>query len=145
MPLYSENSTGSKGEDPTELNTMGTLSESFDFGYEIAADAQRAVDDVLPPDPFSLYGGNQWPSDELVPGFRETYLQYFSQVLDLGRRMMRIFALALDLEEGFFDDKTKYPGATMRMMHYPPQPVEGGIAEGLGAHTVISFFVSLTR
>ncbi|KAK1142549.1 hypothetical protein N8T08_007524 [Aspergillus melleus] len=145
MPLYSENSTGSKGEDPTEQNTMGTLSESFDFGYEIAADAQRAVDDVLPPDPFSLYGGNQWPSDELVPGFRETYLRYFSQVLDLGRRMMRTFALALDLEEGFFDDKTKYPGATLRVMHYPPQPVEGEIAEGLGAHTDYECFTILAQ
>lgn len=146
MPLYSEQGTGSEVDDPNKQKAMGAFSEAFDIGYEIAGDAQRADTDVLPPDQFSLYGDNQWPDDELVPGFRGTYLAYFSQAMELCRRLMRIFALALDLKEDFFDDKLQYPGATSRMLHYPPQPVEGIITEGLGAHTVLrpffSFFLS---
>ncbi|PLB50347.1 2OG-Fe(II) oxygenase family oxidoreductase [Aspergillus steynii IBT 23096] len=145
MPLYSEQPTGSEVDDPTEQKSMGALSESFDIGYEIAGDAQRDPNDALPTDTFSLYGDNQWPGDELVPGLRETYLRYFAQALDLCRSMMRIFALALDLEEGFFDDKLKYPGATSRMLHYPPQPVEGAVVEGLGAHTDYECFTILSQ
>lgn len=135
MPLYSEQPTGSEVDDPTEQKPSGALCESFDIGYEVAGDGRRAPGDALPTDPFGLYGDNQWPDVEL-PRLRATYLRYFAQAMDLGRAMMRIFALALDLEEGFFDDKLKYPGATSRMLHYPPQPTEGEIAEGLGAHTV---------
>jgi isopenicillin N synthase-like dioxygenase len=55
--------------------------------------------------------------------------------------LMRIFALALGLQEDFFDDKMKYPGAMARMLHYPPQPTQGQKMAGLAAHTVsrISF------
>lgn len=139
MPLFAEQSTGSGlDDDPADQSTTGALSEAFDIGYEILADPERPVDDVLPPDTYGLYGDNQWPSDEVLPGFRETYLQYFREALTLCRKLFRCFALALNLEENYFDAITKYPGVTSRMLHYPSQPVQGGVIEGLGAHTVNS-------
>lgn len=91
---------------------------------------------MLPPDIYGLYGDNQWPGDDILPGFRETFLQWFAQGLNLCRALMRIFALAVGEEEHFFDSKMKYPGAQSRMMHYPPQPVVGEVQEGVGSHTV---------
>jgi isopenicillin N synthase-like dioxygenase len=114
---------------------MGVLSENFVIGYEARMDSQKSEGDPLPPDTYGLYGDNQWPDDETLAGFSKTYIQYCSVVLDLCRKMMRIFALALDIPETFFDSKIRNPGVTSRMMHYPPQPT-GETREGLGAHTV---------
>jgi isopenicillin N synthase-like dioxygenase len=92
----------------------------------------------LPPDTYELYGDNQWPDDETIPGFSATYIEYCARVLELCRRMIRIFALALDVPEDYFDSKINNPGVISRMMHYPAQPV-GDQREGLGAHTVRTF------
>ncbi|BAE60531.1 unnamed protein product [Aspergillus oryzae RIB40] len=129
----------SNADDPcerTDTNNIGALLESFDIGYEILADPQRAADDVLPPDTYDLYGDNQWPSNEVLPKFRETYLLYCAEALTLCRRLMRSFALALGLDEGFFDPVMNFPGVTSRLLHYPPQTVEGEVRDGLGAHTI---------
>lgn len=99
-------------------------------------DFQKSKDAPLPADTYGLYGDNQWPDQETLPGFSETYIQYCGTVLELCRKMMRMFALSLNLEEDFFDSKIQHPGVTSRMMHYPAQPVQGQVQEGLGAHTV---------
>ncbi|KAL2814099.1 Clavaminate synthase-like protein [Aspergillus cavernicola] len=125
MPLYTEQPTGIDEPDPATQPTTGAFSESFDIGYELSADPERTVDDVLPPDIYSLYGENQWPSDSILFDFQKTYLTYFREALSLSRKLMRVFALALDMEEDFFDPMMKYPGVASRMLHYPPQPVEG--------------------
>ena len=55
----------------------------------------------------------------------------------LGSRLFPLFALALDLPENFFDDKTTKPAAIMRLLYYPPQPpceVDDRVL-GIGAHT----------
>ncbi|KFY99000.1 hypothetical protein V500_01493 [Pseudogymnoascus sp. VKM F-4518 (FW-2643)] len=145
MPLFAEQSTGSGLDDPMKRTETGAFSEAFDIGYEIAGDPQHAADDALPPDTYNLYGDNQWPSGEVLPGFQETYLRYFSEALTLCRKLMRIFALALDLEEDFFDSKMDHPGVTSRMLHYPPQPVQGEMIEGLGAHTDYECFTILSQ
>lgn len=99
-------------------------------------DLQKSEGDVLPPDTYGLYGDNQWPDQETLAGFKETYLQYCGTVLELCRKLMRIFALSLEVSEDYFDSKIRYPGVTSRMMHYPAQRVSGEMREGLGAHTV---------
>lgn len=115
---------------------MGVLSEAFDIGYEVVMDSSKSKDAGLPPDPYELYGDNQWPDEETIAGFSETYVQYCISALDLCRKMMKIFALALGLPETYFDSSIQTPGVTSRMMHYPAQPVLGEVQEGLGAHTV---------
>lgn len=56
--------------------------------------------------------------------------------VELGRKLFPLFALALDLDDDFFEDKTKSSAANMNMLHYPPQtgPVNDKVI-GIGAHT----------
>lgn len=105
-------------------------------------DLQKSKDAVLPPDTYGLYGGNQWPDQDTLAGFSQTYTQYCGTVLEFCRKLMRIFALSLDIPEGYFDSKIRNPGITSRMMHYPAQPATEA-REGLGAHTVSSHLTSV--
>jgi isopenicillin N synthase-like dioxygenase len=102
-------------------------------------DSSKSKDALLPSDPYELYGDNQWPDEETLSGFSEMYIKYCVSALDLCRKMMKIFALALGLPETYFDSSIRTPGVTSRMMHYPAQPVAGEVQEGLGAHTVSLF------
>lgn len=57
--------------------------------------------------------------------------------------MIRIFALALDMPEDYFDSVTTTPGADGLFVHYPATPAEelqennGNIDVGIGSHTDI--------
>jgi len=65
-------------------------------------------------------------------------------VVHLGKTLFPLFALALDLPEDFFDDKTTKPAAIMRLLHYPPQigTVDDRVI-GIGAHTDYECFTIL--
>ncbi|KAL1848257.1 hypothetical protein Plec18170_008168 [Paecilomyces lecythidis] len=139
-PVYGEHQDKEISDKPT-----GNLSEAFDIGYEIAGDSQKGPDDVLPPDDYSLYGGNQWPKEEYLPGFKKTYLTYYQEILELSRRLMRTFALALQLPEDYFDGIVKHPGCISRLMHYPPQPVPGEELVGIATHTDYECFTILSQ
>ncbi|PWY66768.1 Clavaminate synthase-like protein [Aspergillus heteromorphus CBS 117.55] len=146
IPLNCEQPTGTDLEPAPEPDpSTAAFSEAFDIGYELDADPQRSPTDTLPADAYELYGDNQWPRDDLLPGFREVYRRYFAEALTLCRAMIRIFALALDLPEDFFDPMVNYPGATSRMLHYPPQPAADAIRIGLGEHTDYECFTLLLQ
>jgi len=96
-----------------------------------------------------MTGVNVWPDN--LPGFRETVLDYYHRVLEIGQLLFPLFALALDLPENFFDDKTTKPAAIMRLLHYPPQsptsfesdPDSSRRQIGIGAHTDYECFTIL--
>jgi isopenicillin N synthase-like dioxygenase len=67
-----------------------------------------------------LHGPNQWP--ENAPEFRAASDAYFAALSDLAARLMRGFAIALELEPTFFVDKVDQPLAQLRLLHYLPQP-----------------------
>jgi len=76
------------------------------------------------------------------------------RVVQIGQLLFPLFALALDLPENFFDDKTTKPAAIMRLLHYPPQSPTSfesdpdGRQIGIGAHTdyeVRDFIAQLIR
>lgn len=90
-----------------------------------------------------LRGGNYWPDG--LPGFREGVMDYFHAVNDLGQRMLPAFAVALDLEPGYFAPLfTEENHATLRMLHYPPTKLEDNDF-GTGPHTDNSFLTILAR
>ncbi|KAL4901574.1 hypothetical protein BDW74DRAFT_170035 [Aspergillus multicolor] len=140
-PLYGEKASNPELEEPEH----GALSEAFDIGYELAGDLRKGPDDPPPQDGYGLHGDNQWPDERLLPGFRGVYLDYFSQVLELSRKLIRILALALDQKEDFFDSAVEYPGVASRMLHYPPQPIEGKGIPGQAAHTDWECFTILAQ
>lgn len=51
-----------------------------------------------------------WDGTSHLPGFKEGLLAYWQSCLTLARSMIRIFALALDMPENYFDDVVTYPG-----------------------------------
>jgi len=130
------NGLRSSNNDP---DNDGDMHEGFDFGWEEleakANDEKRANDGVMS-------GANVWPA--YPSGFREAVLKYYHAAVDLGRKLFPLFALALDLPENYFDDKTKNSAAIMRVLHYPPQtgPVDDRVM-GIGAHTDFECFTIL--
>ncbi|TDL19672.1 Clavaminate synthase-like protein [Rickenella mellea] len=92
----------------------------------------------------AMSGANLWPSESAIPGFREAVLNYYHSAVAFGKTLFPLFALALELPEHYFDDKTTEDAAIMRVLHYPPQtgPVDDRII-GIGAHTDFECFTIL--
>lgn len=77
---------------------------------------------------------NLWPADD--PGFRAVWHETFSALDDLAMRVIRTCAVALGLDEAFFDDKVDRSPGTMRANNYPAvaeMPADGAVRSG--AHT----------
>ncbi|KAJ8523195.1 hypothetical protein ONZ45_g293 [Pleurotus djamor] len=121
----------------------GDLHEGYDIGYE-ADGPDGVVSGVQTMS--SEAGGNVWPAEADAPGFREGMLAYYHAALSLGRSLFPLFALALDLNEHWFDEKTKNSAAILRVLHYPPQApstLDSGAVIGIGAHTDFECFTLL--
>lgn len=89
-----------------------------------------------------MSGPNVWPD---YPEFKDTVASYYADILKLARRLIKLFALILDLPEDFFDQFVSTPGAMGRMIHYPPQAANDPEALGIGAHTDIECFTILCQ
>lgn len=88
-----------------------------------------------------FYGQNQWPSD--LPGFREAIEEYMSAMEALGKSLLPLWALALDLQEDYFDPYFENCYTYFRMAHYPPNPNPGENEFALGAHADTGFMTLL--
>ncbi|MEO1111687.1 MAG: 2-oxoglutarate and iron-dependent oxygenase domain-containing protein [Pseudomonadota bacterium] len=118
VPMEGENLDPAKPSD---------LKEAFNIGLDLAPDDPR----IVAGEPFRAV--NQWPD---LPGWKETMLHYFNEVWSLGRRLHQAISVDLGVDRDFFEDKLDAPMATLRLLHYPPQPSnaeEGQI--GAGTHT----------
>jgi len=61
-----------------------------------------------------------WP--QYMPSLNDTCKEYYHRVEQLAGQLMKLFALALDLEETFFDDKVNHAFTVLRLLNYPTQP-----------------------
>lgn len=86
-----------------------------------------------------------WETTANLPEFKAASLNYWRACLDLSRRLIRIFALALDLPETYFDDKVTHPGADSAYVYYLPstQNKKDSNSVGIGSHTDILSFTLL--
>lgn len=81
-------------------------------------------------------GPNQWPDEQMVPGFKAACENYSAAMESLARRLMGLFEIALGLPAGYFDPTLQHPTCTTRLLHYPPQPAQAALGQiGCGAHT----------
>ncbi|KAI5328273.1 hypothetical protein L3X38_027670 [Prunus dulcis] len=66
---------------------------------------------------------NQWPSEDILPSWRPTMESYYRKVLSAGKRLISLIALALNLDEEFFEKvgALNKPTAVLRLLHYPGQ------------------------
>jgi isopenicillin N synthase-like dioxygenase len=115
------------------------LRTAGNFGYQSLA--QEALDPTQPPDlkeDFTMRNATgisasdpRWPSD----AFRTEATGFYAECRQLAAQVMQAFALALQLPEGFFDDKHTGKTQTLRFLHYPPNRSVRPGQLGAGAHT----------
>ncbi len=95
------------GADLCEMFTMSRLGEPGNAERaNLGADA-------------SLWGApNVWP--DRPDGLRDTWLEYYAAMEELATDLMRLFALALGLDEHHFDDAIDQHATNLTANYYPP-------------------------
>jgi len=88
-------------------------------------------------------GANQWPDG--IPGFRDTVVAYCDAMEQLALSLLPLYAEALEFAPDFFAAPFRDPQYTLRMSHYPPQPVVEENEFGLAPHTDTSFMTLLAQ
>lgn len=121
-----------------EQVTKPNQSESVFFMHEVAEDDPRALADE------PLQGPNQWPEDQVLPGFRATIDGYVEAMSLLGRKMARAISISLGLPADSLDRFFEDPTIFLRLLHYPPQPPEDGLF-GSAPHTDYGFITLLAQ
>ncbi|XP_047167067.1 2-oxoglutarate-Fe(II) type oxidoreductase hxnY-like [Vigna umbellata] len=116
------------------LDPENQLHGDYKEGYYIGV--EKGEDDPESKKPF--YGQNRWPAPDVLPGWRETMEKFHRETLEVGKAVAKIIALALDLDEKFFDQPKIFgePIAILRLLRYEGQisdPSKG--LYGAGAHT----------
>ncbi|WP_150301975.1 isopenicillin N synthase family dioxygenase [Pseudomonas profundi] len=126
-------SSANRGYEPLggqtlEPGSLPDLKEGYYIGEEVPADDPRVLAGTF------NTGPNQWPSD--VPDFQPAMTTYYQALLGLSAQIMSGLALSLGLPSTYFEDFCTDPLATLRLLHYPPQPAKPLPGEkGCGAHT----------
>ncbi|XP_013593970.1 PREDICTED: UPF0676 protein C1494.01-like isoform X5 [Brassica oleracea var. oleracea] len=112
-PLYAEKLD-------TSLTTIGDSKESFFLGSSEGVRGQRYP--------------NQWPSENLLPSWRQTMECYYKNVI----KLLGLVALALDLDEDFFIKigALNDPAAVVRLIRYPGEVISSDVETyGASAHS----------
>lgn len=88
-----------------------------------------------------FYGPNQWPDN--LPGFREVATDYMATITRLGKNLLPLWALALELEENFFAPYFENNYTYFRIAYYPPKAELDDNEYGIGAHADTGFMTFL--
>ncbi len=137
MEVYIGRSTNHRGYVPEgeEVFYGGSKDkkEAFDMSIDLPADDA----DYVAGHP--MLGPNQWPD---LPGFKEAANAYYKAVFELGKTLIRGFAMALGEKPDYFDSYITRPPSQLRLIHYPYDP-NAKDAMGIGAHTDYEIFTLL--
>ncbi|KAK7989935.1 hypothetical protein PG989_010250 [Apiospora arundinis] len=130
--------------------------ESFSWVYDPRYDPTVEDPSKIPPEAAAhlCLEDFPWEATANLPQFKAAVVDYWRACLGLARALVRAFALALDLDEHFFDEKVTYPDAVLAMNYYPPIPKPTGddAATGraqseqevsIGSHTDFQLFTIL--
>ncbi|KIX05791.1 uncharacterized protein Z518_03763 [Rhinocladiella mackenziei CBS 650.93] len=122
--------------------------EAFGWRYEPQYDPDPKDPNSVPPEVWPYIRGENyvWEGTEHLPGFKDACITYWQECLKLSRRLVRIFALCLDLPEDYFDSVTTYPGSDGVFNYYPAMSAEAAANSqdiGLGSHTDLQCFTLL--
>ena len=122
--------------------------EAFGWRYEPQYDPDPKDPEQVPEEVKPYIRGEDyvWQGTSHLPGFKDGCLAYWQECLKLSRRLVRIFALCLDLPEDYFDSVTTYPGSDGVFNYYPAMTAEQAASSadiGLGSHTDLQCFTLL--
>jgi isopenicillin N synthase-like dioxygenase len=121
-----------RGFMPQGINQHPGFAPDLKESYEIGVDLPLTDPDVAAD--LALHGPNRWPAD--CPWLREASETYFEEAQALGRRLLRVSAVSLDMPEDYFLQFCTKPMVQMRLFHYPPQePMSDEKAFGVAPHT----------
>ncbi|XP_023638657.1 2-oxoglutarate-Fe(II) type oxidoreductase [Capsella rubella] len=90
----------------------GDYKESYFIGIEGSIDGPHSDTPFCRP--------NIWPSHDVLPGWRETMEKYHQEALRVCKAIARVLALALNVDEDYFDkpEMLGNPLVFMRLIHY---------------------------
>ena len=109
-------------------STTKDFRETFLWGREFDDKTLSELENI------PLLGPNQWPN--FLPEMKNVLNEYFEACVSVGRRILRSFAIAMDIEREYFTTHFDRCIARGSSLFYPPQPVELGEEQfGIGAHT----------
>jgi isopenicillin N synthase-like dioxygenase len=146
---------GFRAPDTQRLNANEGIDilESYAVGYDPKMDPSVTAPSNIPAEVARHYapGGHPWEHTDNLPGFRNAIVSYFQECLKLARCLTRLFALSLDLDQDFFDDKVQYPEASFELNYYPPLDMDHqrqGLGDtstrlSIGSHTDWQLFTIL--
>ncbi len=115
--------------------TKANLNEAFFMARDLPDDHP----DVLADRRFR--SANRWPKD--LPGFREAVVAYCDGLELLVRKLVRLYAVALELPATYFDEPFRDFQYKLRMTHYPYQEAIADDEFGIAPHTDTSFLTLL--
>ena len=91
------------------------------------------------------FDDNQWPPEQALTGFRAVVESYARAMEKLGKRMLPLFATALDMPADFFDEAFINPLYRLRMTHYPPMQAQPDDQFGIAPHVDTTFCTILAQ
>jgi isopenicillin N synthase-like dioxygenase len=90
-----------------------------------------------------LDGPNQWPAEEILPGFRAHMAEYFARMSAVADRLLEVFSVALGLTPGHLHQVFgARPLSFVKLISYPPTPVDGA---GVNVHHDAGFLTLLLQ
>ncbi|KAL3482176.1 hypothetical protein BJX99DRAFT_243166 [Aspergillus californicus] len=113
--------------------------EQFDFATELPAPG--------PDEPLyrNIRGPNQWPDENVIPGFRHSVEAYLAELSPVAECFRILIAEALDLPSTALKQFFDYPvQQKMKLIKYPP-PSNDAQSQGVGPHKDSEFLTFLLQ
>ncbi|TCD64835.1 hypothetical protein EIP91_003583 [Steccherinum ochraceum] len=117
------------------------LREQYDFGTPYEADWHSGD-----PEYHRLLGPSQWPDEDLIPGFKDTFLKYFRQLEKLSTEFIALIEEALELPPGAMKQFFSNIGGLQhwgKVVKYPAP--DNSSNQGVGAHYDPGFLTFLLQ
>lgn len=86
---------------------------------------------------------NKWPDEAAIPGFRANMVAYMTTLEALCRKLVQLYAMALDLPATWFDDSFAESHMILRMSRYPAIDGADDSVASLVPHTDSGFMTLL--
>ncbi|KAK9422034.1 putative Fe2OG dioxygenase domain-containing protein [Seiridium unicorne] len=153
---HSKYYNGYSGELTTNISPSESVDvrESFSFRYSPELDPDHPMDlSEVPSEVRPWIRGEDfvWEGTAHLPNFKKECVAYWADCLQLARRLVRAFALSLDLAEDYWNSKVTHPGADSVFNYYRPrstQEIQGEFAppiEGTFVVNIGDYMMRLTN
>ncbi|MDB5407515.1 MAG: 2OG-Fe(II) oxygenase [Rhodospirillales bacterium] len=131
-----------RGFMPQGINQHPGYAPDIKESYEIGVDLPLDDPDVKAGLP--LHGPNRWPAD--CPWLQPAAEAYFAETTELGKRLLRVFAVSLGMAPDYFLQYCTKPMVQMRLFHYPPEaPIPEDKAFGVAPHSDYGMITLLSQ